>query len=120
MIAILTGRFVVLLAMDLSVLLPGLYLAGALLVGAGIIAGLKRWQRNEEPRGGDASDQLARYRTLYEQGVINEEEFKRLRGVLGGELRRSVESASRPATSPLTSQSPEPPAANGQEVPPQS
>jgi hypothetical protein len=83
--------------LDLGVLLPGLYLAGALLVGAGVIALIRRWRRDED-KGADASDQLAHYRTLYEQGAISEEEFKLLRGVLGVELRRSVDLPPRPTT----------------------
>jgi hypothetical protein len=105
-----TGRFVVLAGLDASVLLPGLYLAGALLVGAVLIAVIRRWWRGEDDKGGSASDQLAHYRTLYERGAISEEEFHRLRGVLAPELRRSVDLPPCPAhPGPTSTQADSPP-----------
>lgn len=68
---------------------PGLWLAGALLLGALLVAIIRRWQRGESSPS--ASNQLAHFRDLYEKGQISEEEFKRLRSVLGGELRRSLQ-----------------------------
>jgi hypothetical protein len=93
----LTGRLPILLALDVSILVPGLYLAGALLAGAVVLALIRRWRQNEETVSADPSDQLARFRTLYEQGAISEEEFKRLRAVLGAELRRSIDLPPPPA-----------------------
>ena len=94
---ILTDRQGFLLALDFRILLPGLYLAGSLLVAAAIIALVRRWWRNdEEDRSCRPGDQLAHYRTLYEQGTISEEEFKSLRGILGGELRRSIDLPVKP------------------------
>jgi hypothetical protein len=103
-------QLLVVLALDMRILVPGLYLAGAFLVGAVIIALIRRWWR-EEGKGVQSSDELARYRTLYEQGSINEEEFKRLRGVLGGELRQSVDLPPKPAH-------PEPPPSDENTKPP--
>jgi hypothetical protein len=94
---LLTARPGILLALDLKILLPGLYLAGSLLVAAAIIAVVRRWWRSEEIRPDSPSDEMAHYRRLYEQGTISEEEYKRLRGLLGGELRRSVDLQPAPA-----------------------
>lgn len=108
--------------LDNAFLVPGLALAGSLLVGAAVIALFRRWQR-DAARGtsADASDQLSQYRALYEKGEISEEEFKRLRGVLGGELRKAQAQAQakagpggegvKPAAAPP---SPSPPASEGQ------
>jgi hypothetical protein len=118
MAAILMGRLSIFAAFDFRVLLPGFCLAGALLVGAAMIAAYRRWWR-EEDTGPSASDELARYRSLYEQGTISEEEFNRLRGVLGGEIRRSVALPPRPEPpAPTANQAVQPapgsePAGNG-------
>jgi hypothetical protein len=91
MVAVLLDvRGVILLALDFHILLPGIYLAGALLVAAAIFAACRRWWLGQREQPPSASDEMAHYRRLYEQGTISEEEYKRLRGLLGGELRRSV------------------------------
>jgi hypothetical protein len=88
----------ILLAADLlRFMVPGLYLAGSLLVAALIIAAVRRWWRGEDVRPPNPSDEMAHYRRLYEQGAISEEEYRRLRGLLGGELRRSVNLQPSPA-----------------------
>jgi hypothetical protein len=75
---------------------PVLALIGALLLGSVVIAAVRRWQLRPDTPYLEASEQLAQYRQLREQGVISEEEFKRLRAVLGGELRRAVDLPVRP------------------------
>jgi len=73
-----------------------LYLVGALLLGAALIAGINRWLRG---RGGpgrlSANDQLAQYRSLYRKGAISQEEFERLRSLLGGQVREEVSTLAR-------------------------
>jgi hypothetical protein len=71
--------------------LPLVYLVGAFVVGAVLIALAQRWRRSSPSLGPSASDQMAHFRTLYEQGVISEEEYRRLRTILGGELRRAID-----------------------------
>src|SRR5947209_3630546 len=84
------------LAFDAPILLPGLYLAGALLVGALIIAAASHWRRRGTSPAVGPSDQMAHFRSLYEQGAISEEEFSRLRSLLGGELRWVLDVPPRP------------------------
>jgi len=102
---LLTARPGLLLALDLRILVPGLYLAGSLLVAALIIAVCRRIWRSGEERLPSPSEEMAHYRTLYEQGTISEEEYRRLRGLLGGELRRSVDLL--PAPAPMGPKSPD-------------
>jgi len=83
-----------------TMLEPGLYLAGALLLGAMVIALVKRWHRRAEADELTPSDQLARYRSLYEEGTISQEEYERLRALLGGQLRQSLGGPTRPAVQP--------------------
>jgi hypothetical protein len=100
------------LAADLSILLPGVYLAGALLVGAVIVGVVSRWRRLTRGPTCSPSDQLAHFRSLYERGAISEEEFNRLRAVLGGELRRTLNvPANQPDNPPAGAVTPGPDAA---------
>jgi hypothetical protein len=64
-------------------------LCGALLLGAYVIWAARGWSRRgvETP---SANEELSRYRALYEKGEISKQEFDRLRGVLGGEIRSSL------------------------------
>jgi len=90
-------------------LVTGAILAGALLLGALVIAFVRRIWRLGEPTPPDAGDELSRYRALYERGEISEEEFKRLRGLLGGEIRRATGLAASKQP-PTEAARPEPPA----------
>ena len=121
MVAILlTARPGLLLAIDLwRLMVPGFYLAGSLLVAALIIAIVRRWWRVQQDRPPNPSDEMAHYRRLYEQGTISEEEYKRLRGLLGGELRRSVHPVRSPSpAAPKADQtSPAPPPSPAPEEP---
>ena len=80
----------------LSLLFYGTCLAVALLLAALVIELVRRWarKRDETP---SASDQLAQYRALYRRGEISQEEFDRLRAVLGGEI---LPGAKAPAPKP--------------------
>jgi Short C-terminal domain len=85
---------------DPEILTNALVLVGLLLLGAIIIAFVGRWRRqsgNKNPYCPSASEQLAEYRSLYEEGVISQEEFERLRAMLGGQIRRSLDLAGRKA-----------------------
>jgi Short C-terminal domain len=92
-------------------LYPGLYLVGALLLGAAVIAVVGRWRQRSAVESPSASDQLAQFRALYDKGEISREEFERLRAHLGGQLLpRRQPPAAAPAAAPPA---PDGPAANG-------
>jgi len=71
-------------------LTAGLYLAAVLLAAAVILALLQRWRRRSADDRLTPADQLAQFRSLYEQGLLSREEFERLRNLLGGEIRREL------------------------------
>jgi hypothetical protein len=74
---------------DPRFLINGSLFAGALLVGAVVIALFQRWRRREDKRlSPDA--QLAQFQSLYEAGMLDREEFERLSGVLGGKARQAA------------------------------
>ena len=93
----------VILAFQPKFLIPAMSLVGALLLGAVVIALVRRRLRMDAVRP-DAGNELARYRALYEQGAISEQEYRSLRALLGGELKRSLEGekASKPERDPET------------------
>ena len=76
-------------------LTAGLYLAVVLLTAAVILALLQRWRRRSADDRLSPADQLAQFRSLYEQGLLSQEEFERLRNLLGGEIRRGTGGARR-------------------------
>jgi hypothetical protein len=81
-----------------QLLTAGLLLVGALLAGAVVIAWVGRWSRRAQPTGLSPSDQLAQFRSLYEQGAISQEEFDRLRELLGSQMKEHLNvSPSEPA-----------------------
>src|SRR5262249_35813579 len=110
---------------DPSFLIYSLVLVGILLLGALIIATVQRWRQLNSRGSLSPSDQLAQFRSLYEEGALSEEEFQRLRTLLGGRIRQEVEAggdkapavaaggtASPPPSAPLPQnppRSPDPP-----------
>ncbi len=71
-------------------LINTLLIVAVLLLGALVVAVLNRWRRSSE-KALSASEQLSHFRTLYEEGSISQEEFERLRALLGGQLRASLQ-----------------------------
>jgi len=106
------------LAFQPTFLIPAMALVGALLLGALVIAIVRRRLRPDETPP-DLGSELARYRALYEQGAISEQEYHSLRALLGGELRRSMGAgkAPRPATDPPQGIQTTPDASPGSDVP---
>lgn len=99
---------------DGGFLLPGLYMAGALLLGAVIIAWASRWRRKPRTGSAGASEQLAEFRSLYEKGEMSREEFERVRTLLGEQIRHPASTspppaAIPPASTPATVNPPSPP-----------
>jgi hypothetical protein len=92
-----TGRWLAVPVFDWqNFLVYALLLCAVLLIGAVAFALAKRWQRIDTKESLSPSDQLAAYRSLYEQGVMNKEEFERLRALLQAQLREAA--AATPAT----------------------
>jgi hypothetical protein len=110
MIASTLLRSPVFAATDGRQFLPLLYLAAALIVGAVVIVLVGRWRKGSATLGPTASDQLAQYRALYERGEISEEEYKKLRSLLGGEIRKNLDVPGRPPAADDRVQAGPPPA----------
>lgn len=110
-----TSRMVAVLAFDWadSNLLYGLGLVAVLLIGAAAVALVKRWHNQDASVSMSPSEQLAAYRSLYEQGIMSKEEFDRLRALLGGQLREQntpdIVVVREPQTNVLLRRSPVPP-----------
>ena len=65
-------------------------LAGALFLGAALIAIVARWRKRQENKTVSTHDQLASFRVLYERGEMSAEEFERVRRKLLGQLKVTV------------------------------
>jgi hypothetical protein len=82
---------------------------------------VKHWRQKDSSVFLSASDQLAEYRSLYDQGVMSKEEFDRLRALLIGQLRETkqptVPAGGDPQTGAVQTQPPAvqplPPRADG-------
>jgi hypothetical protein len=89
-----------------ELLVNSLYLVGALLAGAIVIAAVSRWRR----RGAEPltpGDQLAHFRSLYEVGELSAEEFARLRAMLTGPVHQAA--AGKPGPTGVSPQPGPPP-----------
>jgi hypothetical protein len=84
---------------------PGLYMVGALLIGAGIIAIASRWRRAPRSGAASASEQLTEFRLLYEKGEMSREEFTRVRARLSEEIRGPEPALPLPAPAPTAENS---------------
>src|SRR5207302_11374116 len=114
-----TGRTWAVLAFDWadSNLPYSLGLCAAVLVGAAAIALAKRWRQKDAAVTMSDSEQLAAYRTLYDQGVMSKEEFDRVRTLLGNKLRE-VSTPAPPARDPQMGVMLRPPSATHPLAPP--
>jgi hypothetical protein len=96
----------VVVAFDISFVLPWLYLSGALMLAALVVAFFRAWRRRCSPPATVPSDQLAHFRRLYERGEISKEEFERLRRLLGGQMRQALEVPAQQAPPPAPGANP--------------
>jgi uncharacterized membrane protein len=76
---------------DSRLVIYSLCIVAILLLGAFVIACVNRWRRNSDTNGLSPSDQLTQYRSLYEEGEISQEEFERLRALLGRRIRSELD-----------------------------
>ncbi|HTU21263.1 MAG TPA: hypothetical protein VMG10_24630 [Gemmataceae bacterium] len=75
----------------LQLLLTSLCLVAALLAAAIVVALVKRWRRQREAEEDlSPNAQLVHFRSLYEAGTISQEEFERLRALLGARMRETL------------------------------
>jgi hypothetical protein len=81
---------------DLRLLAATLALVAALLVGALVIALVDRWRKRSPDDRISPGDQLSQFRLLYEQGQLSKEEFERIRGRLGRQLRDELDLPDKP------------------------
>jgi hypothetical protein len=73
-----------------ALLWVALGLAALILLGVLIIAWLNHWRKRAGPELLTANEQLARFRELYEQGQLSQEEFERIRVTLAPQLRQEL------------------------------
>jgi hypothetical protein len=85
---------------DPRLLFNSLWIIAILLVGALIIAVVAHWRRNSRGDQVSASEQLAHFRKLREEGKLSDEEFDALRAVLGGRIRKAIQEPKKDAIPP--------------------
>lgn len=72
-----------------DILMPGLMLAGAILLAAVVLMLLKRWRSTPETFE-SPHEQLAQYRAMFERGEITKEEFDRIHALLTARIRQQL------------------------------
>ncbi len=87
-----------------------------ILCGAVLLVWLDRWRKRSEARPLDASEQLAQFRELYEDGELSQREYDRIRSRLTGELRKELNVPPAPPKDPVAEPAP-PPEQPGSENP---
>jgi hypothetical protein len=81
-----------------------LVLVAIILLGAVVIVWVDRWRKTSDAEPLDATDQLAYYQELYDQGEISLKEFERIRAKLLSQ--QGMEAAPPPG---ITTKQPKPP-----------
>ncbi len=97
-----TGLFAQRSPWDPRLLWATVILVAAILAGALLIVLIDRWRRRtaDEDNAPTANDQLAEFRAMYERGAMSQEEFDRIRGLLGGKLREELDVPAAPPPAP--------------------
>jgi hypothetical protein len=80
-------------------------MVGVILIAVAIIAAANRWLKRPFQGKLTASDQLAQFRSLYERGQLNAEEFERIRALLTVRMKLELDlppapSANEPIPAP--------------------
>jgi hypothetical protein len=83
-----------------SILLPSLGLIAVLLIGAGVIVLIRRWRGQDDTPSQSPAQQLAQYRSLYDQGVMSKDEYDSLRAMLEGKTRAELRLSAGPVRGP--------------------
>src|SRR5436309_8249967 len=86
-----------------QVLVTTALLAGALILGAAVLALIDRWRKRQTNETLATHDQLASFRLLYERGELSHDEFERIRQQLLVRLKTGPAPAPppiRPAAKP--------------------
>jgi len=73
-----------------EIILTGLWLVGAILAAALLLAWLRRLMRTPARLPTAPSDQLAQFRKLYERGEMTEEEFRRIHATLSARIQEQL------------------------------
>jgi hypothetical protein len=87
---------------ELSILWAALWVIGALLLGAAIIAYVKGWRQRPVSFHLSTTEQLARFRVLYERGQLSPEEFARIESRLNERLKREMNLPAAATTEPAS------------------
>jgi hypothetical protein len=101
---------------NLRLLWTTLPIIGIMLLGAAIIEAVRRWRNRPAAFRFTASDELAHFRSLYEEGELSEEEFHRLQTVLGERIKKELDLPAAPAAAPQSAAMPS--TTTGTEAPP--
>ena len=103
--------------LDRRVLILTASLAGALLVGAILIALVDRWRKRAANETFSTHDQLASFRLLYERGEMTQEEYDRVRQQLLVRLKKGPPPLPAKAPPSPPPADPPPPSEPGTNVP---
>jgi hypothetical protein len=92
-----------------SILEPALWLVGALVILALILAWLKRYQQKDDLENRDsAHQQLAKFRMALDNGEMSEEEFRKVKSLLTEKIREAEPNAPKKPSDVLPGAPPEP------------
>jgi hypothetical protein len=79
-----------------SILEPALWLVGALILMALVLAWLKRYQQKDDLENRDSvHQQLGKFRMALDHGEMSEEEFRKVKVLLTGKMREADPNATK-------------------------
>jgi hypothetical protein len=92
-----------------SILEPALWLVGALILMALVLAWLKRYQQKDDLENRDsAHQQLAKFRMALDRGEMSEAEFRKVKSLLTEKMREAEPNATKKPSDVLRGAPPEP------------
>src|SRR5260221_13932460 len=69
-----------------QILEPALWMVGALLLSAIVLAAIQAWRKRKAAAGDNLQDQLTQFRDAFQKGQMSKEEYHRVHALLTGRI----------------------------------
>jgi hypothetical protein len=91
-----------------QILEPALWMVGALLLSAILLAGIQAWRKRKVAAGDNLQDQLTQFRDAFRKGQMSKEEYQRVHALLTGRIREQIKVTEKETAKPAAEGTPHP------------